>query len=116
MGQAGAKHKGKMARMLAAKCSLATRVDALGDSATSSDSATFVPDLGIDSRATLENALRRMEGKAVYSISRDKTNLTQFKKAEESPSKSTASYNNVADLQMSIEPVKKEKKEVYFSF
>lgn len=32
IGQAPSKFKGKIARMLAAKCSLATRIDALGDS------------------------------------------------------------------------------------
>jgi nucleolar protein 58 len=33
IGQASPKNKGKVARVLAAKCSLAVRVDALGDSA-----------------------------------------------------------------------------------
>merc|ERR1712168_414373 len=36
IGQTGAKNKGKMSRMLAAKSSLATRVDALGEETTSS--------------------------------------------------------------------------------
>ena len=33
IGQTSAKHKGKISRVLAAKCALAIRVDALGDSA-----------------------------------------------------------------------------------
>ena len=40
-----------MARKLAAKCSLATRIDALSDEATGNE-------IGIECRASLENVLR----------------------------------------------------------
>jgi len=51
IGQSGAKFKGKMARKLAAKASLATRIDALSDADT-------VSTLGIDSRAYLEAQIK----------------------------------------------------------
>jgi nucleolar protein 58 len=53
VGQASTKNKGKISRSLAAKASLATRVDAFGDE------ATF--DLGTDHRARLETRLRILE-------------------------------------------------------
>lgn len=53
MGQASAKNKGKISRSLAAKASLATRVDAFGEE------ANF--DLGTDHRARLETRLRILE-------------------------------------------------------
>ncbi|CAD6184913.1 unnamed protein product [Caenorhabditis auriculariae] len=49
--QAPPKLKGKMARKLAAKCSLATRIDALTDDSTSNE-------VGIEARAALETVLR----------------------------------------------------------
>ncbi|KAF7993139.1 hypothetical protein HCN44_005920 [Aphidius gifuensis] len=53
VGQASTKNKGKMSRMLAAKVSLATRVDALGDD------VTF--ELGAEHKAKLESRLRMLE-------------------------------------------------------
>lgn len=53
MGQASTKNKGKISRSLAAKASLATRVDAFGEE------ATF--DLGTEHRARLETRLRILE-------------------------------------------------------
>lgn len=53
VGQASTKNKGKISRSLAAKASLATRVDAFGEE------ATF--DLGTDHRARLETRLRILE-------------------------------------------------------
>lgn len=53
VGQASSKNKGKMSRMLAAKASLATRVDALGED------TTF--DLGAEHKAKLESRLRILE-------------------------------------------------------
>merc|ERR1711871_480138 len=57
IGQAAPKNKGKIARVLAAKCSLAVRVDALceGDDAS----------LGIDARSKVEARLRQLEGGSV---------------------------------------------------
>ncbi|XP_046735132.1 nucleolar protein 58 [Diprion similis] len=53
VGQSSTKNKGKMSRMLAAKASLATRVDALGED------GSF--DLGTEHRAKLEARLRILE-------------------------------------------------------
>ena len=54
IGQAAPKHKGKISRVLAAKCALAVRVDALGED----DDAT----IGFDARAKVEARLRQLEG------------------------------------------------------
>lgn len=57
VGQASVKIKGKMSRMLAAKASLAIRVDALGEDTNA--------DMGIEHRAKLERRVRELEeGKA----------------------------------------------------
>ena len=56
VGQAQPKHKGKISRVLAAKCALSIRVDALGDT----DEAT----VGFDGRLKVEERLRQLEGKA----------------------------------------------------
>lgn len=53
VGQASAKNKGKISRSLAAKASLATRLDAFGED------STF--DLGTEHRARLETRLRILE-------------------------------------------------------
>ena len=61
VGQASTKNKGKISRSLAAKASLATRVDAFGEE------ATF--DLGTDHRARLETRLRILEDGNMKKIS-----------------------------------------------
>ena len=55
VGQAQPKHKGKISRVLAAKCALSIRVDALGDA----DGAT----IGMDARQKVEERMRQLEGK-----------------------------------------------------
>lgn len=55
IGQSSQKFKGKISRVLAAKCALAIRVDALGDSADAT--------IGIESRAKVEARMRQLEGK-----------------------------------------------------
>ena len=54
IGQAAPKHKGKISRVLAAKCALSIRVDAL----TQGD----VPMVGVEHRMAVENRLRQLEG------------------------------------------------------
>ena len=51
--QAQPKNKGKISRVLAAKCALSIRVDALGESSTAT--------IGIDSRLKVEDRLRQLE-------------------------------------------------------
>ena len=52
MGQSGPKDKGKISRMLAAKTSLAARVDALGEDTG--------PSIGIESKAKVQELLYLM--------------------------------------------------------
>lgn len=61
IGGAAAKNKGKLSRMLAAKASLAIRVDALSETSDST--------LGVEQRAKLENRVRNMDEKAARRIS-----------------------------------------------
>ena len=69
VGQAGPKIKGKIARTLATKTSLAVRYDALGEG----DDAGF----GIEQRTKVENRLRQLEGKPVISASESKQQKKQ---------------------------------------
>merc|ERR1712139_578228 len=68
VGQSAPKLKGKVSRVLAAKCSLSIRVDALGEFTEAT--------VGIDGRAKVEARMMQLEGKfaATKSVSaRDKT-------------------------------------------
>merc|ERR1719201_2678183 len=62
IGQAAPKHKGKISRVLAAKCALAIRVDALGDTSEAT--------IGIESREKVEMRLRQLEGKTLGDTSK----------------------------------------------
>jgi len=74
VGQASSKLKGKVSRMLAAKASLATRVDALGEETNT--------DLGIEHRAKVESRIRQLEGGATTKISGTAKQSAQFDKYE----------------------------------
>lgn len=56
VGQSTPKIKGKVSRMLAAKCALAIRVDALGEETNT--------EMGLEARAKLEQRMKRLEDKA----------------------------------------------------
>jgi nucleolar protein 58 len=62
IGQAAPKFKGKISRVLAAKCALSIRVDALGESSEAS--------IGIESREKVEMRLRQLEGKTLGDTSK----------------------------------------------
>ncbi|KAK4140796.1 uncharacterized protein C8A04DRAFT_31667 [Dichotomopilus funicola] len=62
VGQASGANKGKMARQLASKVALGVRTDALAEFEDDADDETRA-NLGIRSRAKLENNLRLLEGK-----------------------------------------------------
>merc|ERR1712200_215203 len=79
VGQSGTKLKGKVSRMLAAKASLACRVDALGEETNT--------DLGIEHRAKVESRIRQLEGGAVAQISGSAKKSAKFDK-----------YENTADV------------------
>jgi len=98
IGQAQPKFKGKISRVLAAKCALSIRVDALGD--------TSVATIGIEDRIKVEERLRQLEGR---------TSLTANKEAKvmAAPGKygggdDTAAYNPAGDSTLSSKKRKKE--------
>merc|ERR1712218_408379 len=74
VGQSGTKLKGKVSRMLAAKASLACRVDALGEETNT--------DLGIEHRAKVESRIRQLEGGDVAQISGSAKKSAKFDKYE----------------------------------
>jgi len=74
VGQASSKLKGKVSRMLAAKASLATRVDALGEETNT--------DLGIEHRAKVESRIRQLEGGVTTKISGTAKQSAKFDKYE----------------------------------
>ena len=57
IGQAAPKFKGKISRVLAAKCALSIRVDALGESSEAT--------IGVEAREKVEARLRQLEGKTL---------------------------------------------------
>merc|ERR1712114_81068 len=74
VGGASTKLKGKVSRMLAAKASLATRVDALGEETNT--------DLGIEHRAKVESRIRQLEGGEITKISATAKQSAKFDKYE----------------------------------
>jgi len=74
VGQASAKLKGKVSRMLAAKAAIATRVDALAEETNT--------DLGIEHRAKVETRIRQLEGGQVAQISGSAKKSAKFDKYE----------------------------------
>merc|ERR1739838_458561 len=74
VGQSGTKLKGKVSRMLAAKASLACRVDALGEETNT--------DLGIEHRAKVESRIRQLEGGEITKISATAKLSAKFDKYE----------------------------------
>merc|ERR1712037_1032050 len=82
------KLKGKVSRMLAAKASLACRVDALGEETNT--------DLGIEHRAKVESRIRQLEGGEITKIS---ATAKQSAKFDEYESKSEVlEYKAAADV------------------
>lgn len=95
IGQTPAKHKGKVARVLAAKCAISARVDALGEK----DHAT----IGIDSRDKVENRIRILDGVAARGLSaKPKGQIQQGNRNAKAPatfkSSSSQKYNAEADV------------------
>ena len=98
IGQAAPKHKGKISRVLAAKASLAIRVDALSDE-TAEDVDTTI---GYEGRAKVEARLRQLEG---GSISAPNSSIKASKTAKYDPVAATVSaaaptYNDASDMIM----------------
>ena len=115
IGQAAPKHKGKISRVLAAKASLATRVDALSDETDETVDTT----IGFESRAKVEARLRQLEGVVSTSAVNKNGNLTSKKTSSYSPVAAKPAYNDSNDIVIDSnnevngdsEKTKKEKKE-----
>jgi len=85
VGQSGAKFKGKVSRMLAAKAALAIRVDALGEDVDN--------EMGIEHRATLEKRLSQLEQGMVKKISgtgKQKAKFEKYTMKREAPKEEAA--------------------------
>jgi len=95
IGQAAPKFKGKISRVLAAKTSLAARVDALGEGETSTA-------LGVESRLKVEQRLKNLEGGQTHKLSgtgkgKSNTEKYDYKKDAEHQPKTTTTYNTNKD-------------------
>jgi len=105
IGQAAPKHKGKIARVLGAKCALAIRCDALGEDASTS--------VGIEGRAKVEQRLKSLEGGQMHKLSGGGGKSKTFEKYDhtKTPDQSQRSgtkYNANKDSTLELTP-KKEK-------
>ncbi|CAG8565018.1 14163_t:CDS:2 [Ambispora leptoticha] len=93
VGQAAQKNKGKVARILATKTSLASRIDALGEEKDNTAEA------GRSYRTLIETRLRYLEGRNPGIGSKSHQKMRKVDKK----GKSTASYNTSADVSMDVE-------------
>jgi nucleolar protein 58 len=101
VGKAQAKNKGKISRVLAAKCALSTRADALGD-----DSGVTV---ALAHRAKVEQRLEQMEGGVLQQLS-GSTKGKPEQKAYTKPAE-VKTYNPSADVVVNTAEAEKSKKE-----
>lgn len=97
VGQAPAKLKGKMARMVATKAALSIRLDALADADSKSDLAA--PSIGLEARSKLESRLRGLEHQGnVSGIRAARGSDAGYKqKPFEFQPNASRSYNTAAD-------------------
>merc|ERR1711934_425008 len=100
IGQAAPKNKGKISRVLAAKCSLAVRVDALGEG----DDAS----LGIDARSKVEARLRQLEGGSVRASAPNGAPKKLIEVVQSG--NGAAGYSAASDMVLSDKKKKKDKK------
>ncbi len=99
IGQAAPKNKGKISRVLAAKASLAIRVDALSDETSTGEQVDTT--IGYEGRAKVEARLRQLEGGSFASPS--SAALTAKKTARYDPvaaktSAAAPAYNEANDM------------------
>merc|ERR1712166_275752 len=98
IGQAQPKFKGKISRVLAAKCALSIRVDALGETSTAT--------IGIEDRIKVEERLRQLEGKTSLRANSDAKVLGGPSKYDGDGG--AAAYNPAGDSTLSSKKRKKE--------
>lgn len=106
IGQAAPKNKGKISRVLAAKASLATRVDALSDETVENVDTS----IGYEGRAKVEARLRQLEGGhggAAVSAMNQNGALTTKKTTSYIPTAAKPAYNDANDIVLEKE-VKEE--------
>jgi len=99
IGQAAPKHKGKISRVLAAKASLAIRVDALTDE-TADDIDTTV---GYEGRAKVEARLRQLEGGSAMPAGSSAVKAQKTAKYDPVAAKTASNnvqYNEASDMQL----------------
>eukprot|EP01023_Acetabularia_acetabulum_P058519 TRINITY_DN6925_c0_g1_i2.p1 TRINITY_DN6925_c0_g1~~TRINITY_DN6925_c0_g1_i2.p1 ORF type:complete len:951 (+),score=208.22 TRINITY_DN6925_c0_g1_i2:205-3057(+) len=107
VGQSNPKNKGKISRVLASKCSLAVRYDALGESIDSQ--------VGIEGRSKVEARLRQLEGKEIIREG-PRANVQEAipkydKEMQGGPMiQEVVTYNQDADVVMPSTDKKKKKK------
>lgn len=113
IGQAAPKNKGKISRVLAAKASLAIRVDALSDETTDGVDTT----IGYEGRSKVEARLRQLEGGSfgatngnLKSAKTAKYDAVAAKTAAAGPGYNDASDMVMKDEDMAPETPKSEKK------
>jgi nucleolar protein 58 len=107
VGQSSAKQKGKISRVLAAKLSLCSRVDALGESNDAS--------LGEECREYVEQRLQALESGGAVKLSKSKkaSSVAKYVPPTAETKSGAATYNAEADAvdMEGIEVVKKKKKD-----
>merc|ERR1711982_211596 len=114
IGSAQPKHKGKIARVLAAKTALAVRVDALSDETSPED--TVDTSVGFEGRSKVELRLRTLQGGVAGTSGPNKDGrLTASKTAKYTPSEAKAAapianYNNATDMVLDEENGSDQKK------
>merc|ERR1711997_92694 len=99
VGQAATSLKGKVSRMLAAKASLACRVDAFSEDTTSS------VELGMEQRLKVEARINQLEGGNKYRISGTGKQAAKFDKYEAKGE--ISQYKAAADNTMAVPPKRK---------
>merc|ERR1712078_408246 len=101
IGQSQPKFKGKISRVLAAKCALSIRVDALGDTSEAT--------IGIEDRLKVEERLRQLEGKSSGKANKSAKCKGKVEKYDAEPA--SGSYNEAADVTLKSKKRKKEEEE-----
>ena len=103
IGQAAPKHKGKISRVLAAKASLAIRVDALTDDTTDEIDTT----VGYEGRAKVEARLRQLEGGTAMPAGSSAIKAQKTAKYDPIAAKTASNnvqYNDASDIQLNGAP------------
>jgi len=97
VGSTQPKHKGKISRVLAAKCALAIRVDALADGEDTT--------VGMEGRAKVEARVRQLEGGDFHIASSSEKQPSKIEKYV--PGGKEASFNSASDSTLGVKKSKK---------